>query len=34
MLDNDYRNVTELPSGVTASTEIAIYDKTASEVAK
>jgi hypothetical protein len=29
MLDNDYRNVT-----VTASKEITIYDKTASEVAK
>ena len=35
MLDNDYRNVTEFPSGVkTASTEITIYEKTASEVAK
>jgi len=34
MLDNDYRNVTEFPSGVTASKEITIYEKTASEVAK
>jgi hypothetical protein len=34
MLDNDYRNVTELPSGVTASKEIAIYDNIACEVAK
>jgi hypothetical protein len=34
MLDNDYRNVTEFPSGVTASKEITIYEKTASEVAE
>lgn len=34
MLDNDYRNVTEFPSGVTASKEVTIYENTASEVAK
>ena len=33
-LDNDYTNVTESPSGVTASKEITIYEKTASEVDK
>jgi hypothetical protein len=34
MLDNDYRNVTEFPSGVTARTEVTIYENAVSEVAK
>jgi hypothetical protein len=34
MLDNDYRNVTEFPSDVTASKEVTIHENTASEVVK